>query len=127
MQENPIEGAVCECAGQVYMDENCHAAFRCSASGDDQSGDFFECDDDELLLPDFGTGTFRCLENLAPDEAPDALCPGRFKTYCEGEDVTLAEESCECEGQMWVSGDCEQGFNCRGRIIGGGLVSGERS
>ena len=115
--QNPL--GTCDCDGQVYMNDDCSQAFQCIDSDDypeAEDGCLYECETNQLMVPDFNTGLFKCIDN----DNDEGECPGSFKTYCE--DVTLGPESCVCDGQLWVSGDCTEAFSCRSRFVNGGFM-----
>ena len=117
-EENPL--GTCECEGQTFMDYTCTQAFQCMDDNDHplaQDGHLYECGENELLIPDFGTGQFKCIDN----SDGETLCPGTFQTYCTADPVDLSADSCVCNGQVWVSGDCSEAYACRTMFVDGGI------
>ncbi len=113
--ENPI--GICECQNQVFMDVDCKQAFKCDTNNG-QGGTLYTCGEGELMIPEFSTGLFMCIDNLLGD----GRCPGEFQTFCSDDPVELDSSSCECEGQLWVSPDCTEAFQCRSMIGDGGFL-----
>ena len=48
-------------------------------------------------------------------------CPGEYNIVCEDVGSDFDMDVCECDGQMWVSGDCNEAFLCNKLYPNGGI------
>ena len=48
-------------------------------------------------------------------------CPGEYNIVCEDVGSDFDKDVCECDGQMWVSGDCKEAFLCNKLYPNGGI------
>ena len=48
-------------------------------------------------------------------------CPGEYNIVCEDVGSDFNKDMCECDGQMWVSGDCKEAFLCNKMYPNGGI------
>ena len=119
----PEELGVCTgCDNQVFINHDCSYGFICSKDipqielDKGSQGCFHECAEGTILVPDFSAGSYQCV----PDT--EAICPGRFQTFCAFDPVpdTVDESDCECDNEFLVTPDCKQVFLCDKRADGGG-------
>ncbi len=99
------------------MNSDCSQGFVCGP--DKVGGCLYHCDANKILLPNFATGSFECHDNSDQKHQ----CPGAFKINCDDDpipELPLDWSQCDCDGQLWVSPDCRQAFNCRNGVQGDG-------
>jgi len=74
------------CDGQVFISYDCSEAFECRDALDyplENDGCTYECGEEELVYPDFNSGSFECVDN----SNGDLSCPGRFFMRCTSSHV----------------------------------------
>jgi len=118
----------CQCAGQVFIADDCHKGFYCIDMNDPSNnfpddiinagydGCKQECAEEEVLVIDPIRGDWNCVPKIANTEILNSICPGKFNTECgcdEGPEACPLGE-CECQGQLRVSDDCHKGRYCNG-------------
>lgn len=115
---NPL--GECGCEGQIFINEDCSEGFKCTTEIADPylyDGCIKQCEENQILFPNFDSGEgWECVDRT------QYKCPGSFNLNCEDEDVgnDFTSDICDCEGQMWVSNDCKEGFYCWSRLANGG-------
>jgi hypothetical protein len=120
LDENPF-GKCQGCPNQVFISSDCTKAFECGVSMDSASvpldffavsrGCLYECNgENQLIWPDFQTGTFECVDNS--DGA--RKCPREFDMRCQYDRIPypLDPKQCQCDGQIWVHPLCSEGLKC---------------
>ena len=103
------------------MNDDCNSGFFCTNDIPDPfqyDGCIRECLDNQVLIPDWGSDTWRCIDH----DSTTFTCPGKFNLFCPSEDIgeDFDESMCECDGQLMVSSDCKSSFYCLDRLPGGG-------
>ena len=104
---NPNPNGMCDCDGQVWVNEDCSQGFYCSSltQESEQTGCELICGDNERLHVDLVERDWECLSR---DD--DFVCPGSLHTDCDENPVI----ECECQNQVWVYKNCNQAFRCTG-------------
>ena len=115
-----FDSSMCECDGQLFVSADCKESFFCleRLSG---GGAAIKCEGfGQIVDFDFINMRWSCSENVA--NCPSNM--GGFQVGCEGSllpppppecDFTTNPNpfgECECDGQLHVSDDCQQGFYC---------------
>ncbi len=108
-----FSSSACECNGQAYVNEDCTAGFSCmDALPNGQTGDgcLYQCDPGFRLFPtfsDIGTVvTWACVDE------DEVVCPGEYNKVCPPDEVDPISDSCDCPGELLVSGDCQSAALC---------------
>ena len=107
--DNPL--GECECDGQLHINHDCTQGFYCDSQlNTDKEGCIRTCREDQILVPDFESGSWSCVY----DPNDNILCPGSFKQSCPENPVEpgLDRSDCECDGELLVTGDCKEAFYC---------------
>jgi len=110
-QVNPY--GTCECDGQFFSNEDCTAGIFCDSALGENKGMWTQCGEDQIIRPNFEFNTVVCINRVEGQQ-----CPGAFNVECS--DFELNPADCECDGQVWITNGCTEGFSCNSRSAGGG-------
>ena len=116
---NPF--GTCDCDEQLFISDDCKEGFLCQSNIPDPflyDGCIQKCFDNQILIPDFVSHQWRCVD----EDLAQIYCPGRFNLRCPDDDIGHDFDSsmCDCNGQLYVSGDCQESFHCISWLPGGG-------
>ena len=111
----------CDCDEQLFISDDCKEGFFCQTNIPDPflyDGCIQKCFDNQILIPDFVSHQWRCVD----EDLEDIYCPGKFNLRCPDNDIghNLTSSMCECNGQLFVSSDCRESFHCISWLPGGG-------
>ncbi len=73
-----------------------------------------------MVRPSFNNQTMRCMDAAENN----MICPGDFEISCDDVGSDFDQNSpCDdgCDGQVWVTADCREGYYCYNRNPEGGL------
>lgn len=113
-----FDSSMCGCNGELLVSGDCKEAFYCM-SFFSNGGNHITCDNDnEIIEYDETNGAWGCTTNT--DKCPGL---GGFRFGCKGGDLPTPELQCVfdknpfgtcqgCEGQIFISDDCQQSFYC---------------
>lgn len=118
-----FDSALCDCDGQIIVSADCKESFYCMDRFP-QGGAALNCEEDgQIVEVDFEDFSWTCTNNVEK-------CPGLggFKLgcdsgnleppefFCQQGDERLTEHPfggrCACDGQLWVSEGCKEGYWC---------------
>ncbi|TRY75788.1 hypothetical protein TCAL_01295 [Tigriopus californicus] len=110
--ENPL--GTCRCNGELWVAEGCSFGFYCNDSIPDIGGTLKICDDGYVLIVDFENNDWDCVED-------EGQCPldQVNGVGCRQPDCLYGQNSlgqCECDGQLYIDEDCNEGFLCSTNI-----------